>query len=183
LISPKLLVAAWATSAIGGFWYFEGRYLVPKPSYKITARKIENKAKRPMVRIFWAHDCLCSRFAVPHLDDLYRQFSKEFDFVVEVQAPGGTQSEAEKGWLETGLKIPYHLDLGSESAKEWGIGSSPSVVITDGKGELRYRGVVNAARACDNEETAFAKKALLAIRSGVKVEVETTPFYGCAVTH
>lgn len=81
-------------------------------------------------------------------------------------------------------KIEVSIDENGKIAEEFGIYSSPQVVIVDQNGYIFYKGNYNSARYCTNKQTAFAEISindLLNKRATQTFNKSATVPYGCVL--
>lgn len=185
------LVGVWILGTGFAFWNYAGKYLTPvnvdrplKPIGIKPSPVLENLLLGadgvPVVVNFWNPDCACSKFNEPHVNDLVRRFRvKGVRFVTVVT---GTESDAEKvasDALSRGVPGRIVVDKG-DIVRELDILAAPAAVVFDASGKAVYRGGYNAARFCNDEETAYVAKTLEALTSGQAANLPSLPFYGCS---
>ncbi|MBS2024157.1 MAG: redoxin domain-containing protein [Deltaproteobacteria bacterium] len=179
-----LSVAAWA------LWHEDGRFGLPTPrppglvqpevaTTLVLPQALADAVPRgqgPVLLHFFNPDCPCSRFNLPHLEELKLKYGKDVRIVglVEGEFAAGKKLLGELG-------IPLVDDESGALANAVGVYSTPQAVILDGQGKLRYRGNYNAARYCDDPETQYARLALEAVlaEAPVALPVQASIAYGC----
>lgn len=181
------LLIAWIGLTIGSFWHFQGRYFLPvQGDWKAPAlAELPSDARFPelkqdinLVVNFWNPDCPCSAFAEDHVRELYNRFSGRntaFVTVIVSKSANGLKQAKDR-------KIPGRLILDKDFAlvRDYGIYAAPAVVIFNKSDQAVYRGAYNLRRFCDDPESAFAEKTLVALEKNEVPNYESLPFYGCA---
>jgi peroxiredoxin len=84
---------------------------------------------------------------------------------------------------DSGFDFPYLYDGETQStAKAYGCLATPHVFVFDGERKLRYKGYFDDSRYADPStvKSADARRAVEALLSGAKVEVEVTKPHGCS---
>ena len=80
------------------------------------------------------------------------------------------------------LPFPVLLDQDGVLADRVGVSQTPSVVILDGAGILRYRGAIdNNRRVTEPGRIAYVEEAVDALLAGRPVARAETPVSGCAI--
>lgn len=202
-IGVGLLLLLWGTGMILAFWHFEGQYLRPvsRPPGAAVAHPERLSAppctvldtQQGPVRLagpgpvtllnFWNPHCPCSRFAEGDVRRLIHDYQPRGVRFVTVIASGPTaadQSAASTAWQAravTGSDIL--VDADNRVARRFGVWAAPAAVVLDSRGRVAYTGAYNAARYCHDPNTAWAKKALIAILAGQNPPRAKTLFFGC----
>ena len=81
-------------------------------------------------------------------------------------------------------KINIKIDTSGNIAEEFGVYSSPQVVLVDDQGYIFYKGNYNSARYCTNKQTAYASisiEKLLNDRGVPDFTSQATTPYGCVL--
>lgn len=183
-------------AAIGAwFWRNDLRYGLPTPrppgleqppmgsaiALPMGLAKLVRPGRAALLH-FYNDECPCSRFNVDAVRALVREHHDAVDFVAIVQ--GADPETATEAFTDQGFAMPVVSDRDGAIAKRFGVYSTPQAVILDASGCLYYRGNYNLARFCLDTETAFAAKALTALRAGLPaptLPLAATTAYGCEV--
>ena len=198
-----LLLLLWGGGTILAFWHFEGQYLRPvsRPAGAAIAHpetlppapdavlatqegSVRLAGPGPVTLLnFWNPRCPCSRFAENDVRGLIHAYQPHGVRFVTVVASGATtqdQREALSAWQARDItgSVPL-IDADNQVAQRFGVWAAPAAVILDTQGRVAYVGAYNAARYCSDPNTAWAKKALVAILAGHKPPRAKTLFFGC----
>ncbi len=171
----KAAVTAWLVlilTAIGGlFWRSEWIYALPTPvpvNYHPVktgtmvhwpagmAQKLP--AGKPLFLHFFNPDCPCSRFNVPHVRALIRQYGGQVNFGLVLMTDKKFDVAAVRKRFDLPAGVPVYQD--SLMAAACGVYSTPQAVIVDTSGQLYYRGNYNRSRYCTDEKSSYARLAL-----------------------
>jgi len=149
------------------FWGNEWKYSLPTPvpaTYKVVSPGAKvNLASwwapggsKPIFLHFFNPHCPCSRFNIPHVKSLVKQYGQEINFAIVVMTDKNyTVKEIQDKF---GLDVPVFFD--SSMAAACGVYSTPQAVIIDTSGKLYYRGNYNRSRYCSDKKTEYARIAL-----------------------
>lgn len=191
----KLLLALWLTflfvAILVLFWNNEFKYSLPTPipqNHKNVAigtnidfgKKITVKNK-PVFIHFFNPDCPCSRFNVPHVSELIKEYEDRIDFSIVVLNKEKNYSVSEIQ-DKFNAKVPVFFDVAI--AEKCGVYSTPQAVLIDASQKLYYRGNYNKTRYCTNAETNYAQIAidsLLNQSSAPTFDVLALKSYGCSL--
>jgi hypothetical protein len=81
------------------------------------------------------------------------------------------------------VRIPILRDEGGQVARAIGVHSTPTVVVIDERGNVRFRGWIDNERLPgDPDREAWLERALQGILEGHSDFAERSPTYGCAIT-
>ena len=203
------LIALWGTGIVGAFWYLEWQYLRPvgrpagaadltpatlplSPLATIEVEEGEVQALRsdgllPPVTLlnFWNPSCPCSRYMEGHVQSLSARFAAQgirLITLVECGASAEERNAARKAWrARSGGAGRMSLDPGGTVARTFGVWAAPAAVVLNQRGQVIYVGAYNAARYCDNRETAWAEQAIEATLAHRLPRCSKAPFFGCQV--
>lgn len=202
-IGISLILLLWGAGMVLAFWHFEGQYLRPvsRPAGAVVAHpealppapyavldtqqgSIRLSGPGPVTLInFWNPDCPCSRFAESDVRGLVRAYQPRGVRFITVIASGSApeaQRAASAVWRARALAGSASLvDADNRVARRFGVWAAPAAVILDARGRVAYVGAYNAARYCHDPNTAWAKKALVAVLAGQKPPRAKTLFFGC----
>lgn len=194
------IVLLWVGLISFAYWRMELRFLTPvdrpagaaaldpatrplAPRLHLTTDQGERSLQGKLTLLnFWSPDCACSRFMEPHVRELVQQFRPRGVQCITVIVPtGGRESETEllRRWYQRGIETPAVVDGDGALSRAFGVWAAPAAVIIEPQGRIAYLGAYNIGRFCNNEETAFAKRALEALLAGQLPPRAKTPFYGC----
>jgi len=169
------MVIAWLVlilTAIGGlFWRSEWIYALPTPVpvnyhpvktgtmvHWPAGRAQTLPAGKPLFLHFFNPDCPCSRFNVPHVRELIRQYGRQANFALVLMTDKQFDAAAVRKRFDLPAGVPVYQD--SLMAAACGVYSTPQAVIVDASGQLYYRGNYNRSRYCTDEKSSYARLAL-----------------------
>lgn len=200
------LLALWAGATVYAFWYFEGQYLRPvarpagaavavpgtRPPATYSVLRTDQGtftlgAGQPITVLnFWNPQCPCSRYAESDVRRLVQRYQPTGVRFITVIAAGNTDKEVAEASAAWAHRRPAGtatlIDRNNSLAQHFGVWAAPAAVIFDTHGRLAYVGAYNAARYCNDPETAWAAKALLAIVQGQTPPRAKTLFFGCQLS-
>jgi hypothetical protein len=108
-------------------------------------------------------------------------------FSVNSGAPGKegsgleTNKQAKAAWS---MSNPILLDESGKVGHEYGATSTPTIVVIDSAGVVRYKGALDdAPMGQGGVGRAYANDAITAVTKGGKVAVPSTKSYGCSVKY
>lgn len=99
------------------------------------------KGNKPLMLIFWASWCPACKKEIPQINRLAADFVPRGLAVLAVNV--GVNDSAAKAAAyrdKYGLDYPVAFDEGSEVSRAFGVVGTPTVIITDKSGIVRYRG-------------------------------------------
>lgn len=117
------------------------------PDFKLTTLDgkpvalADFKGKKPLMLIFWASWCPACKKEIPQVNRLAADFGPKGLAVLGVNV--GVNDSAAKAMAyrdKYGLDYPVAFDEGSKVTRAFGVAGTPTVVIADKSGIVRYRG-------------------------------------------
>ena len=100
---------------------------------------LDNKAA---TFVFWQPWCVSCREEAPAAVAASVELAESMAFYGVVSGPDGSVDEDlfEKSIVELGLSYPQVRDKDLALAKRFGVTKTPTIVVLDGSGQLRYKG-------------------------------------------
>ncbi|MCX5730977.1 MAG: redoxin domain-containing protein, partial [Deltaproteobacteria bacterium] len=99
------------------------------------------------VLVFWSAGCPCVRRYQERVDALLDTYPKDrVQVVALVSNAGETLAEDLKTAVERGVRVPIYRDEGGRVARAVGARSTPTVVVLDKKGDVRFLGWLDNER-------------------------------------
>jgi peroxiredoxin len=144
-------------------------------------RALEDYAGNIVVLVFWSFKCPVA--AAEHMVELESKYRGGRVSVLAVasnrdESPVEIRRNAEN----LNLGVPVLLDQDGTLAQKLGVTQTPSVVILDVLGTLRYRGAIdNNKRPGEHGRTTYAEDALDALLAGQAVPKAETKMSGCSI--
>lgn len=194
-MKKTLLLGLWLTlifASIGFlFWQNEFKYSLPTPipknyhniamGSKIDLTQCCAFDNKPVFFHFFNPDCPCSRFNVPHVNELIRKYGDKVNFKIVVlnNKRGFSIKEIQEKF---GAVIPVYFDV--NIAAKCGVISTPQAVLLDADHNLYYRGNYNKTRYCTDAATNYAQMAidsLLKQNNSPSFNALALRAYGCSL--
>jgi hypothetical protein len=150
---------------------------------KVTIDELR-AGKDATVLVFWSAGCPCVRRYQERVDALLDTYPKEKVRVVAlVSNAGESLADDLKVAVERGVRVPIYRDEGGRVARAMGARSTPTVVVLDGKGDVRFTGWIDNERlpGTDGREP-WLDQALAGVLAGRDDFKKKTPTYGCIIT-
>ncbi len=141
-------------------------------------------ARDATVLVFWSAGCPCVRRYQERVEALRARFPSERVLVAGISSNAGEDypdvlAEARR----RGVTIPIYRDEGGAVASAYGARTTPTVVVVDRDGRVRYRGWIDNERPPGEEgREPWLELALAAVLEGRAGYRDRTPTYGCAIT-
>ena len=137
---------------------------------------------KPLVALFWSSRCpVCRRYGAA-LKALAKEYEGRAKFVVVF--PNSTESPADaKAWLDEEVAtVPGALDRRREAARRLAAVVTPTALVFDGSGVLRYRGPIDDDRRRRQRDTVdHLRIAIDAILAGKPVENPEPRAFGSSI--
>lgn len=162
----------WLLILFGGiiafFWYSALVYSLPTPvpaEYKYIGKGehvdiqkgLRRNKKLPLFLHFFNPDCPCSKFNVPQIRTLIKEYKNQVDFSIVVVSAAREYSIKD---IQEKFHAEVPVSFDTSIAKTCGVYSTPQAVILDVQDKLFYRGNYNRSRYCTDKKTEYAKIAL-----------------------
>jgi thiol-disulfide isomerase/thioredoxin len=137
---------------------------------------------KPLVALFWSSRCpVCRRYGAA-LKALAKDYADRAKFVVVF--PNSTETPVDaRAWLEgEAPSVPGALDRRRDAATKLAVAVTPTALVFDGSGVLRYRGPVDDDRRRRQRDTVdHLKIAIDAVLAGNPVENPEPRAFGSSV--
>jgi hypothetical protein len=179
------------------FWNTQVKYLLPTPmpgnvnrlkiGEKVSLAQIpfKNRSNQPVYFHFYNPDCPCTRFNLKEVRKIAFENKNDLKFVVVAQSKKHSiQLEEDIANLFLN-EIEVVIDSTGVIAQNFGVYSSPQVVLVDENQKIVYSGNYNVSRYCTKQTTSFAQLAVnylktrdLSLLNEIKMGSELAP-YGC----
>ena len=140
--------------------------------------------RKVTVLVFWSGGCPCVRRYQGRVDALLDQYPADSVRVIGVSSNAGESvDDVIRVAKERQVRMPIFRDEGGRVAQAVGARSTPTVVVIDGRGALRFRGWVDNERLPgDPEREPYLERAIRGVLEGRGDFAERSPIYGCAIT-
>ena len=140
--------------------------------------------RKATVLVFWSGGCPCVRRYQDRADALLEQYPTDKVRVLGVSSNAGESFEDVKRIAkERRVRIPIYRDEGGQLAKAVGARSTPTVVVIDGRGNIRFRGWIDNERLPgDPGREPYLDRAIRGVLDERSDFAEQSPIFGCAIT-
>jgi peroxiredoxin len=136
------------------------------------------------VLVFWTATCPCVRRYQARVDALLDTYPGDRVRVVGVSSNvGESYADVLRTAAERGVRIPVYRDEGGRVAQAYGARSTPTIVVVDRKGEVRFLGWLDNERLPgESGREPWLDRALQGVLDGRSSFSARTPTYGCTIT-
>ena len=136
------------------------------------------------VLVFWSGGCPCVRRYQGRVDALLDRYREARVRVIGVASNAGESlSEAQRVAAARGVRIPIYRDEGGAVARALDVTTTPTVVVLDARGEVRFRGWLDDEREPgDPRRHPWLEQALDDLLAGRDARTQRTPTWGCTIT-
>ncbi|MDH3973700.1 MAG: TlpA family protein disulfide reductase [Deltaproteobacteria bacterium] len=116
------------------------------PSFEIKTMKgnlfkvDDKKGKAPLFLIFWATWCPVCKEEIPKLKEFYSTFNpKGMEFLAINVGINDSEKKMKRYSKKYGMDYPLAFDEGSKITKSFNVMGTPTIIIVDRSGKVRYR--------------------------------------------
>ncbi len=136
------------------------------------------------VLVFWSASCPCVRRYQDRVDALLDAYPGTRVRVVGVSSNAGEPfQEALRVARERRVRIPLVRDEGGRLAEALGVHTTPTVVVLDSSGSVRYLGWLDNERLPGEAgREAWLDRALRGVLDGKSPFAARSPTFGCTIT-
>lgn len=136
------------------------------------------------VFVWWSSTCPCAgRYEKRVLDLRARHPEKQLGVYAIVSNADETMDEARAEALRRGFDIPMYFDAGHAVADTFRIRSTPTVVLFDRRGDVRFTGWIdNEREPGERGREPWLDDAVTAVLAGRHDFQNKTPVWGCPLT-
>lgn len=191
----KWFLMIWLSAILGTisyiFWHEDWKYSLPTPvpeDYELVKPgelvdfdgKLSWTGNKPLFVHFFNPACPCSKFNIPQVRALVREYDDRFDFAIVVLSKDKKYKEDEIR-EKFNLEVPIYFD--KEIAEACGVYSTPQAVVVNKESELFYRGNYNKSRYCTEKTTNYAQMAIDSLLSegNTITDLAALKSYGCSL--
>lgn len=155
----------------------------PQSGPSLNMRDVTSDAAFTVV-YFWGNQCPCVKRYQTRIEDLSARYRAQGVRFVAVSSNSDDSEEKVKALAhERNFKLPILKDVTGEIADVLGARTTPTVVIVDKAGAIRFRGWIDNERYDGNpDRIAYLENALRDLVSGREVRATNSPIYGCRIT-
>lgn len=161
-----------------------GRLALSAPDGTLRTLEELRRGSVATVLVFWSGTCPCVRRYQERVDALLDAHPDGRVRVVGVSSNAGEPfEEVLRVARERQVRIPILRDEGGRLAEALGVHSTPTVVVLDEAGAVRYLGWVDNERVPgDPRREPWLDLALQGVLDGTTGFAARSPTYGCAIT-
>jgi peroxiredoxin len=136
------------------------------------------------VLVFWSGECPCVRRYQERVDSLLDHYPADRVRVVGISSNAGeAYGDVLRVAKERGVRIPIFRDESGQVAEAVGAHSTPTTVVVDGSGKIRFRGWIDNERLPgDPDRQSWLDRALAGILEQRDDFSAQVPIYGCPIT-
>ena len=136
------------------------------------------------VIVFWSATCPCVRRYQERVDALIDAYPADRVRVIAVSSNAGESFlDVLRAAKERGVRVPLYRDEGGRLAEALGARSTPTVVVLDAKGTVRFLGWIdNERRPGEPGRDPWLERALGGVLDGKSSFASRSPVYGCRIT-
>jgi hypothetical protein len=182
LLAAALVGAGCATTGASA----PGRAPLPlaAPDGSTTTLDELRRGHDATVLVFWSATCPCVRRYQERVDGLLDAYPPSRVRVVGVSSNAGEPfADVLREAKERQVRIPILRDVGGLVAETLGVTSTPTVVVLDATGAVRFLGWVDNERLPGVEDREpWLELALKGVLDGRGEFSARSPTYGCAIT-
>jgi hypothetical protein len=142
------------------------------------------RTRSATVLVFWSGECPCVLRYQARVDSLLERYAADQVRVIGISSNAGESLGDVLGVAkERSVRIPIFRDEDGRVAAYVGAHSTPTVVVIDGSGKVRFRGWIDNERLPGEPgREAWLDRALSGILEHRDDFITQTPVYGCAIT-
>jgi hypothetical protein len=178
-----LIVAALAIPSVGSAGDDPPLSVLSADGRRVTLDELR-AGRDATVLVFWSAGCPCVRRYQERVDALLDAYPRDRVLVMAlVSNAGESLADDLKTAVERGVRVPIYRDEGGKVARAMGARSTPSIVVLDRKGEVRFLGWLDNERLPGVEgREPWLDLALAGVLAGRDDFRKKTPTYGCVIT-
>jgi hypothetical protein len=178
-----LIVAALAIPSVGSAGDDPPLSVLSADGRRVTLDELR-AGRDATVLVFWSAGCPCVRRYQERVDALLDAHPRDRVLVMAlVSNAGESLADDLKTAVERGVRVPIYRDEGGRVARAMGARSTPTIVVLDRKGEVRFLGWLDNERLPGVEgREPWLEEALAGVLAGRNDFRRKTPTYGCVIT-
>jgi Redoxin len=161
-----------------------GALALAAPDGTTTTIRDRCRGRDATVLVVWSGTCPCVRRYQQRVDALLDDYPAARVCVLGVSSNAGERfPDVLRVAGERGVRIPILRDEGARVADALGVRSTPTVVVLDAAGEVRYLGWIDNERLPgDPGREAWLDRALQGVLDHRGAFEHRSPTYGCVIT-
>ncbi len=185
LVLGAIVLACVACAGPGATAHLAGsRLALTSAAGEVVALDSLLAGRDATVLVFWSAGCPCVRRYQARVDALLDAFPADRVRVIGVASNAGEPLvEVLAAASERRVRIPIYRDEDGAVAEALGARSTPTVMVLDRRGEVRFLGWLdNERQPGDPGRQPWLEQALGGLLAGRSDFAARTPVYGCAIT-
>lgn len=118
------------------------------PSFTITTldgKVVESSSligKQPVFFVFWATWCPNCKAEIPHINEMAKEFTpRGMEFLGINVGVNDSEKKVQRYAEKYQIQYPLYFDTGSQLTRDFKVSGTPTVIIVDKGGVVRYRDV------------------------------------------
>ena len=137
-----------------------------------------------LVIVFWSASCPCVRRYQERVDALLDAYPADRVRVIAVSSNAGESfDEVLRVAKERGVRVPLYRDEGGSVAEALGARSTPTAVLLDKTGAVRFLGWIDNERLPgESGREPWLERAIQGVLDGTTSFSKRAPVYGCRIT-
>ncbi len=153
-----------------------------EPPKTVTIASLAGDPPQPLVLLFWSAKCpVCKRYGKT-ASALVSDFAKRARFVFAFPNANETDDEIRTSMTQAELAVAAFTDPDQNASARLDVAVTPTALVFDANGVLRYRGPIDDdRRAKDREARKLLRDALEAVTAKRDVTTPEPRAFGCAV--
>lgn len=125
----------------------------------ITGEKVTSETATPKMYVFWATWCHACKEEIPSVQKLYDEFNPQgLDVVAVNVGVNDSEKRASKFAAKYKMNYPILFDTGSTITRKYGVQGTPTIIIVDANGVVRYRDHSVPTNLGEHFESLLAQK-------------------------
>jgi peroxiredoxin len=136
------------------------------------------------VLVFWSGECPCVRRYQERVDSLLDRYPADRVRVLGVSSNAGESfADVLRAAKERGVRIPILRDDNGRVAESVGAQTTPTAVVIDASGRIRFRGWIDNERLPgEPDRQPWLERAVAGVLEQRDDFASQAPIYGCAIT-
>jgi peroxiredoxin len=142
------------------------------------------RTRSATVLVFWSAECPCVRRYQERTDGLLDHYPADQVRVLGISSNAGESfADVLRVAKQRGVRIPIFRDESGQVAESVGARTTPTAVVIDASGRIRFRGWIDNERLPgDPDRQPWLDRAVVGVLEHRDDFAPQVPIYGCAIT-
>jgi peroxiredoxin len=142
------------------------------------------RTRSATVLVFWSGECPCVRRYQERVDSLLDRYPADRVRVLGISSNAGESfADVLRAAKERGVRIPIFRDESGQIAESVGAHTTPTAVVIDASGKIRFRGWIDNERLPGEPgRQPWLDRALVGVLAHRDDFAPQVPIYGCTIT-